>query len=77
MNSKTLVCRVCGRTYEGCRSVTPNDNGVFRWQRVACSPECGAEYLRQINESRGIAPQEIVQEPAKRSGKRQKTAVTK
>ena len=28
--------------------------GVFRWQEVACSPECGAIYLQKINESRGI-----------------------
>ena len=28
--------------------------GVFRWQDVSCSPECGEIYLRRINESRGL-----------------------
>lgn len=45
-------CRVCGKDYEACRSVTPQV-GVFRWQSVACSPECGAEYLRLLRISRG------------------------
>ena len=26
--------------------------GVFRWQEVACSPECGAEYLRRVQVAR-------------------------
>ncbi len=81
MKSNTMTCRVCGRTYECCRSVSPNNDGVFRWQRVACSPECGAEYLRRISESRGILrkeqPQEPMQELVKRSEKRQKAAVMK
>lgn len=47
-------CRVCGKEYEACRSAN-RAAGVFRWQEVACSPECGSIYLQQINESRGIA----------------------
>ena len=46
-------CRVCGKEYEACRSAN-RAAGVFRWQEVACSPECGSIYLQQINESRGI-----------------------
>lgn len=46
-------CRVCGKEYESCRSAN-RAAGVFRWQEVACSPECGAIYLQKINESRGI-----------------------
>ena len=46
-------CRVCGKEYEACRSAK-REVGVFRWQEVACSPECGAIYLRKIEESRGI-----------------------
>lgn len=45
-------CRVCGKDYEPCYS-TGLQNGVFRWREVSCSPECGAIYLRQIQESRG------------------------
>ena len=50
MASVTKKCRVCGASYEACRSA--KQNGVFRWQEVACSPECGAIYLAEINESR-------------------------
>ena len=53
-----LKCRVCGKEYKGCRTSHPND-GVFRWQDVACCPEHGAEYLRQVLEARG----ELVSEP--------------
>lgn len=47
-----LKCRVCGNSYEGCRHAFSN-NGVFRWQAVACSPECGEIYLKNILASRG------------------------
>lgn len=64
------TCRVCGRSYEACRTVN-SALGVFRWQDVACSPECGATYLQKLNESRGIhtakteAPKENpVEQPA-------------
>lgn len=53
MASAIKVCRVCGKEYESCRSANRNA-GVFRWQEVACSPECGAIYLDRINESRNI-----------------------
>ena len=53
MASAMKVCRVCGKQYEACRSAN-RSAGVFRWQEVACCPECGAIYLRQINESRGL-----------------------
>lgn len=48
----TKTCRVCGKQYEACRSLKRLD-GVFRWQDVACSPECGAIYLHEIMVSRG------------------------
>lgn len=50
-------CRICGKDYEPCHSHT-NHNGVFRWREVACSPDCGAIYLRRIQESRGLVPDE-------------------
>lgn len=53
MVSAIKVCRVCGKEYESCRSANRNA-GVFRWQEVACSPECGAIYLDRINKSRNI-----------------------
>ena len=51
----TKECRVCGKEYEMCRSAKPTTVG-FRWQDVACSPECGAIYLQRIEESRGLRP---------------------
>ena len=57
-------CRVCGKEYEACRSAVRHA-GVFRWQEVACSPECGSIYLRQINESRGL-----VEDSKKAKGKK-------
>lgn len=51
LNMSSLAkCRVCGKEYKPCRSVVAD--GVFRWQAVSCSPECGAKYLRLIEESR-------------------------
>lgn len=55
MSSTFKKCRVCGKEYEACRSANRGDS-VFRWREVACSPECGAIYLNQINESRNHAP---------------------
>lgn len=51
MAAAVKTCRVCGKRYEACRTVS-NLTGVFRWQEVACSPECGAEYLRRVTEAR-------------------------
>lgn len=50
------TCRVCGKSYEACRTAKRDLTGVFHWQEVACSPECGAEYLRQVTEARNPAP---------------------
>lgn len=51
MGKYMKACRVCGKLYEGCSAARRAD-GVFRWQEVACSPECGAEYLRAVNAAR-------------------------
>lgn len=54
MPAEVKKCRVCGKNYEACR--TPGRAaGVFRWQEVACSPECGAEYLRLVTQARAAA----------------------
>ena len=52
------TCRVCGTQYEACRTSRTAD-GVFRWQEVACTPECGAIYLKRINLSRGIVSEPV------------------
>ena len=48
------TCKVCGKKYEYCRNLVPS-NVTFRWQDVACCPEHGEEYLRQVMEARGLA----------------------
>lgn len=48
----TLICRVCGKEYDACHS-KKTDHSTYRWFDVACCPEHGQEYLRQILESRG------------------------
>lgn len=53
MASAKRICRVCGKEYEACRSANRRP-GVFYWQEVACSPECGQVYLRRVEEARGI-----------------------
>lgn len=78
------VCKVCGKEYESCHTLRPNLNNEFRWQDVACCPEHGAEYLRQIMESRGqIQPdkKEAVRDEApdaapKKRSRKKKTAET-
>lgn len=51
MPKQTKVCRVCGKTYEACRSIKTGSD-VFNWREVACSPECGKIYLQQVLSSR-------------------------
>ena len=43
-------CRVCGKEYKPCHTV--KSGNTFRWQDVACSPECGSIYLSQVNAAR-------------------------
>lgn len=50
MTARKKICRVCGKTYDACR--TQSLKNTFRWQDVSCSPECGEEYLRRVMLSR-------------------------
>lgn len=67
MPKVTKKCRCCGKEYKVCPDIKTAP-GVFKWQDVACTPECGEEYLRRINESRGVAP--AVQKKPRRSAKK-------
>lgn len=64
MATAIKICRVCGKEYPVCHSLRRGDT-TFRWQEVACSPECGEEYLRQILISRGelVEEKHTVEEP--------------
>jgi hypothetical protein len=60
MNTATKICKTCGKAYEACYTIR-RDPGVFRWQDVACSPECGQQYLTAIRISRGeIQPEQTM-----------------
>jgi len=65
----TRICKICGKEYPYCK--TPNPNNVFRYQDVACCPEHGTQYLREVLIARG----ELVEgEPKKASPKKGKKA---
>lgn len=78
------VCSICGVEYPYCKTVT---NDRFRWQDVACCPEHGVQYFKEIAASRGeiepefaISPDQklIVKEtkfPKTSAGKKAKTQV--
>lgn len=57
-------CRVCGKEYEACHTLRPASN-IFRWQAVACSPECGEIFLARILASRATTPADSVAEDTK------------
>lgn len=51
MAKRTIACRVCGKQFVPCNKSSAS-LGAFNYHSIACSPECGAEYLRRIQESR-------------------------
>lgn len=51
MAVRTIPCRVCGKMFTPC-SKTSGALGAFNYREVACSPECGAEYLRRVQVAR-------------------------
>ena len=46
----TRKCKVCGKEYSYCKTWVSSD--IFRYQDVACSPECGAAYFKQVEAAR-------------------------
>lgn len=69
-----LKCRVCGKEYQSCRSAN-RAPGIFRWQEVACSPECGEIYLKRIIESRSPKNVEQVVTEERTSRKKSKKPI--
>ena len=47
----TIPCRVCGKMFTPCNK-TSGALGAFNYREVACSPECGTEYLRRVQAAR-------------------------
>lgn len=50
-------CKTCGKEYTVCTTAL-NSHDRFAYEKVACSPECGAEFFRRVMEARGELPQE-------------------
>ncbi len=71
MPKQTKVCRVCGKTYESCRSIKTGSS-VFNWREMCCSPECGQIYFQRVEEARNPAPKA----KAKKVHARRQEAVT-
>lgn len=40
-------CEICGKEYEYCHTLFVGSN-AFRWQEVACSPECGKIFFDKV-----------------------------
>lgn len=51
MPNNTAPCRVCGKDFVPCGKSSA-EIGAFNYKEVACSPECGQEYLRRVLEGR-------------------------
>ena len=51
MTKRTAVCRVCGKQFVPCNKSSAS-LGAFNYHSIACSSECGAEYLRRVQEAR-------------------------
>ena len=62
MAARAIPCRVCGKMFVSCNKPSAVI-GAFNYREVACSPECGAEYLRRVQAARqktSYAPDAIV-----------------
>lgn len=53
MANEKVPCRVCGKLFIPCGK-TSAMIGAFNYREVACSPECGKEYMRRVIESRQV-----------------------
>lgn len=52
MATSTRICKICGTEYE--YSYYPrNNDDLYRYQDIACSPEHGAEYFAKVIVARG------------------------
>ena len=65
MAKGTRIGKVCGKEYEQCKTWLSTDK--FRYQDVACSPQCGAKYFAEIEASRA---KESIDKPEKKQPKK-------
>ena len=62
MANNIAFCRVCGKEFVPCGK-SAAEIGAFNYREVACSPECGQEYLKRVLEGRKPKTVEPVVEP--------------
>lgn len=58
MERSRLVCKNCGKLYNACRSLSAVSD-TFRWQNVACSPECGSKYFAKVLAARARSANDL------------------
>ena len=51
MAKRTAICRVCGKQFVPCNKSSAS-LGAFNYHSIACSADCGAEYLHRVQEAR-------------------------
>lgn len=68
MATSTRICKVCGKEYSYCKTWLGTNK--FRYQDVACSPKCGAEYFAIIaasrSENKNIETEDVVESHSKK-----------
>ena len=64
MAQGTRICKICGKEYPYCATITNVDGN--RWQDVGCCIEHATEYFRQVALARGELKEE---EPKKAAQK--------
>lgn len=75
MATRTIPCRVCGKMFVPCNKPSAVI-GAFNYRSLACSPECGAEYLRRVQTARQGSDSEKVLVDAKVSAEEAATEIT-
>lgn len=60
MSKTRRKCEICGCEYTVCNTAL-NSRDRFAYEKVACSPECGAEYFRRVMAARGELEQPQVE----------------
>ena len=57
MEKATKICKICGKEYPYCK--TFRDEGIFRWQDVACCQEHGSEYFAAVLAARAKQSEKV------------------
>ena len=56
MAKRTRICKICGKEYPYCSTMTPLDGN--RWQDIACCIEHATQYFKEVAIARGEIKEE-------------------